>query len=101
MKAYMVTQISNIGKPYKITSGCSWQLAYLDLPLCYCSFSLVFSAGYIHSGHINGEIYILLQSLSGPLAWLSGGYFGVLNIIYEVSVILCWCAVAFVFGYRR
>ena len=42
-----------------------------------------------------------VQSLSGPIAWLSGGYFGVLNILYEASVILCLCAVVFVLGFRR
>jgi len=39
--------------------------------------------------------------MSGPLSWFSGGYFGLLNLLYAVSVLLCWSAVVLVLSCRR
>jgi len=49
-------------------------------------------------GHI---VWSFQQSLSGPVSWLSGGYPGVLSLLYQVSLICCSASVAFVFCCHR
>jgi len=43
-------------------------------------------------------VWSFQQSISGPLSWVSGGYFGVMSLIYKMSLYLCLFSVAFLSG---
>merc|ERR1712142_344802 len=70
------------------------------------TFYLLFSVAGLIFCVVNSLINLLLfcnqsKSLSGPVSWLSGGYPGILSLLYQVSLICCSASVAFVFCCHR
>jgi len=43
-------------------------------------------------------VWSFQQSRAGPVSWVSGGYMGVMSLIYKVSLNLCLLSVAFLSG---